>query len=184
MNARKVRNLRIYTSILVDLLKMMDGTTRYRLQGLPADATVVAILTDSTRDEVIFRLYSEEFSEVAEGAAIPDLKSVEIDKVSYRSYSTEVGAPPETPADPSGVNAWEPTCRRWIDYARSLENDICLLTSELNTISRILTNDYFADNETAKLAYEQGWREAMNQQALRNGMRHRSNVETYADVPF
>ena len=174
MNDRKVRNLRIRASILIDLLKAMDGTTRYRLRGLPTNATVVAILTDPNRDEVIFRLHSEEFSEVAEGAAIPDLISVEIDKVSYRSYSTEVGAPPETPADPSGVNAWEPTCRRWIDYARSLENDICLLTSELNTISRILTNDYFADNETARLAYEQGWREAMNQQALRNGMlRHR-----------
>ena len=183
MNARKVRNLCIHFSLMVDLLKTMDGTTRYRLQGLPADATVVATSTDLTRDEVVFRLHSEEFSEVAKGAVIPDLDSVTIDKVSYRSYSTEVGAPPETPADPSGINAWEPTCKQWINYARSLENDICLLTSELNTISRILTNDYLADNETARLAYGQGWREAMNQQALRNSMRHRSNVEAYADVP-
>lgn len=174
MNLRKVRNLKINCVVLVDLLKTMDGTTRYRLQGLPADATVVATSTDLTRDEVVFRLHSEEFSEVAKGAVIPDLDSVTIDKVSYEPHSISAGSPFETPVIPDGVNAWEPTSTRWLDYARSLENDICLLTSELHTIKRIFNSDYLADNEPARLAYEQGWRDAMNQQALRNGiLRHR-----------
>jgi hypothetical protein len=72
--SRRLKILRFSPELLVGLLSM-DGTRRVKAEGLPADAKIVAVneLAYFLCNQIAFKIESQEFDEVPDGHAIPDL---------------------------------------------------------------------------------------------------------------
>ena len=158
---QKLQVLAIDGSVLIELLRTMDGSTRIQFEGLPEACEVVSVKGHEYLPTINVLLTSEGFPEISPGVTIPHLNRVVFRKMPTNQLDA-YDAPPESPADPHSAMQWESLCSRWMFYARSLENDICLLTSELATVQKIFHRDYLTEDDAARAAYEQGWREAMH----------------------
>lgn len=75
-NERRLADLIVSHEVLTHLFGRLDGATTPRLEGLPADARIVAVHNDWARDVFVVRFRSAEFQEVYQGDPIPRINAL------------------------------------------------------------------------------------------------------------